>query len=255
MTTEVISKIAFWYILIYLILLIIPTAILFFKEFRYLIYFTLDKLCLDWNSKVEKPRIAFATMGYLFIWSAWEISKLKLGDIWFCTPLALLLSIIGLFILYFVLTKSFEYKFIRYVKKKLNVSNAKAIINTQTHNVENILSSLNNSSLKCNIDAFCDFLYLNEITKKDRIEWTDSTVNLIRFIFIFFRIKTDANISLNHNNIRLIIEHYFQKEGNNIKLTETGTEISNVKKELDLNKEIFIEYKNEILTLVNQNTR
>ena len=255
MTTEIIHKIAIWYIPIYVILLLIPTAVLFFKEFKFLIYFIFDKLCLDWNKKIEKPRIFFAGVGYIFVWCAWSISKLRFGNIWFCTPLSVLLSIFGLFIIYFVLSKTFENKFLKYIKEKLNVSVSSAIISPETHDIENIFNSLSSSSLKSNITTFCDFINLTKISEKDKIEWTDAIVKLVRFVFILFDIKTVTNSSLKHDTICPIIEHYFQKNGDNIKLTETGTEISNVKKEMELEKEIFFDYKKEILALIEQNTK
>lgn len=247
MVTEAVYKIAIWYIPIYLILLLIPTIVLFVKEFRFLMYYAFDKLCLDWNPKIEKPRIFFAGIGYLFALCAWLTSKLRLGDIWFCTPLAVLFSIASVFTLYFILSKPFENKFIKYMKKQLGILGYRAIVNPKSHNIECVLNSLKSKYIKCGTNAFCDFISLNEIAEEDKIEWSDSITNLVRFIFILFDVKTDANSSLNHDPIRLIIQHYFRKDGKNIKLTETGSEISNVKKELDLDRAIFIDYKSELL--------
>lgn len=255
MATEIVYKIALWYIPIYLVLLVILSLLLFIKEFKFLIYYVFDKLYLDWNPKVEKPRLFFAGIAYVFIWLAWKLSKLKLWDIWFCTPLSLLTSIIGIAILFMVLTKSFENRFIIYIKKKLNTSNVQAIINTKTHNIESVLKSFTTSIPKSDINTFCDLLSLNRIEEKDKIEWKDSTVNLIRFIFILFGIKADPNNSLDHNGIRPIIEHYFQKGGKSITLTESGSEISNVKKELDSRKGIFVDYEYKVLALFEQNKR
>lgn len=243
MSNELVKDIALWVIPLYAILVLIPTIILFRKSWNHGINDIFDKVDIEWIPQVEKPRLLFATFGYIFVISAWKLIKLHH---WGWTTLATLLSIIGLFILYFILTKTFENRFIKHIKEKLNISRIKSILGTNPNEVEQKLDNLNNKYLISDLYTFLDLSVLNVISENNKIQWLGTTADLIRFIFILFDIKPSKDDSLDHNNVRSIIEHYFEKENKPIKLTATGSEISNIKKEIVESKEIFTNYE-EIL--------
>lgn len=254
MTTELVYKIALWYIPIYILLVAAISLYIFKKFFKPLTYYFFNKLDLEWKPQVDKPRIFFVGFGYFSIWMSYIFAKMTLSTYWICTPLAVAFSIVGILTLICCQTNSFDGKFINYVKVKFKLENTRAIIGLRTHHIELIFKELNEKHMITTIDTFNDLLLLNKIEECKKIEWNGSKVDLIRFLFVLFDIKSDPNKNINHNNILTIIEHYFMIQNKAIKLSSTSSEISNVKNELDTNKDIFCEYRNNFNKIIKEYT-
>lgn len=241
------KDIALYYSILLIILLIYPTVRLFITWFKHISYITFEIPDLTWNGTLEKPRLFFGIFAYILIKASLHIAYMETLT-WYMSAIYLTFGILGITILYFIWTKSFNQKLIKSTKFKIkNYSNQKTIIDSNKYDRNKLYSKLATKYISCTYETFIDFIELNKSV--DKIEWKNTTASLLRFLFIVLDIKIEPNKNLNQTFIRNIIQDYFTKNGDAIRLTESGSEISNIKIEIErgIDKENFLDlFKNHL---------
>lgn len=231
-------------IVIYLVAFSIAFIEIYVRQFMCYMFTTSNEY---WNKEVDRPRLLCYCSSLFLAYLSYCMISNEGYNYWTNIIIAFILLAIASFIIVGIWSTKFERVFVRNVKKHLfHKQPIKCSINDSEYNIIKIHSELNKKTFTTTIDTFENLLKLNQIEEDQNIEWHGATTELIRFIFILFDFNLTTEKDTSHAEIRTIIETYFTKKNEAITLTQTGTEISNIKKEIDKNMKIFSDYQKYI---------
>ncbi|WP_165026418.1 hypothetical protein [Dysgonomonas sp. ZJ279] len=227
---------------------------------RYAKYFFYYIFCFDgnwWRKEIERPRIFILILSIITLVLSYQTlidNTIKIDNIsavYFFNSLIYILIFVFITLLYYINTQSFERDFIRIIKEKFlydNTIDLKCTINEQDYDLVKILSDLKN--IDCSISVFKDMTNLYKIDLSDRIKCNLTKAEILRYVHIFF----DINQHMSPKTIKNLLKTYFvDQDGNDFIIQDKASEISNIKREIINKENIFMNTKNTLQSIFQNN--
>ena len=199
------------------------------------IYYMFDSSIPFWDRDVEKPRIIFFIMGILTLIISWMLSLN--ADSTYKMLISSFVFLVGTTMLYIMWMKKFEKKIIPMIRKRIVSDNLKSSYENG-YDLKSILDQLIKlDCIDCTLDSFHSLLALKELAKDEKIKSFFKKRDLIRFIFVIFKINVDTK----QKSIENIISYYFlDSEGKSYNNEGVSSDMSKIRNEILYNKKEYL---------------